>query len=169
MGTTNNITIEPLLPEHFALVAGWLSEPQNNEWLTTDWRGRIVDAMLVGIAARNKKNRLYLIRIDDMPCGVIALADIDLVDGVAMLWDVLGDKRHSGKGVMTQATRLMLCTAFDELNLHCIYAWIMADNVASRRVVEKAGFQIGGLVRSAACHHGTRVDRIYYDRLKTDK
>jgi hypothetical protein len=42
-------------------------------------------------------------------------------------------------------------------------AWIMEDNIASRRVLEKSGLRECGRFRNAACSSGKQVDRIYFD------
>jgi RimJ/RimL family protein N-acetyltransferase len=49
-----------------------------------------------------------------------------------------------------------------------VYACTMADNVASARVLAKAGFRCVGRVRNAASSHGQQVDRVYYDLIPTD-
>lgn len=46
-----------------------------------------------------------------------------------------------GKGVATAGVRQMLARAFAEPGVVEVYAETAVDNVASRRVVEKAGFQ----------------------------
>ncbi|QKI81888.1 GNAT family N-acetyltransferase [Kroppenstedtia eburnea] len=57
------------------------------------------------------------------------------------------DEQHNGKGYMTEAVRLAVGYAFDELNLHRIEAGVMPKNPGSMRVLEKAGFQKEGLAR----------------------
>jgi RimJ/RimL family protein N-acetyltransferase len=133
--------IEPLGPEYFATIAGWLSKSDINEWLTSEWRGRVIDATLIGVAARNKRNRLFLVRYEGEPCGLVALADLDPVDKIAMIWYVLGDPASGGRGVITEAVRQLVRTAFESLGIESIYAWIMEGNVRSRRVLEKNGFR----------------------------
>jgi RimJ/RimL family protein N-acetyltransferase len=49
------------------------------------------------------------------------------------------------------------------MGLASIYAWIMEDNAASQRVLQKAGFREAGRIRCAACSGGRQVDRIYFD------
>ena len=49
------------------------------------------------------------------------------------------------------------------MQLQSIYAWIMEDNVASQRVLEKAGFSPAGRIRRATCSGDRQVDRVYFD------
>lgn len=157
------ISIRDLVPDDFARVAGWLSRPEVNRWLTSEWRGREVQPATIAMAVRNKRNRLFLVSDDATPCGMAALADIDVADRTAMVWYVLGEPGLGGRGITSEAVRLVARKAFAELGLASVYAWIMEDNVASRRVLEKAGFREAGRIRDATCSAGRQVDRIYFD------
>jgi RimJ/RimL family protein N-acetyltransferase len=156
-------TIEPLAPDQFPLAAGWLSDPAINRWLTSEWRGRQVDTKILAIAVRNQKNRLYLVRDNGTPVGLVGLSDIDRDDRCAMVWYLLGERASGGKGLATAAVGLACRAATAELSLSCIYAWIMEPNTASRRVLEKNGFREAGRLRRATTVDGRPVDRIYFD------
>lgn len=160
------VTIEQLQPEFFALVADWLGDPAINQWLTGEWRDKPATASLVAIAVRNRHNRMFLVRCDGTPCGIVALADIDLADRLAMAWYLLGDSNFSGRGITSDALSQLVAIGFGELALECIYAWIMEDNVRSARVLEKIGFSTAGRLRRAALCRGQQVDRIYFDVIK---
>lgn len=57
------------------------------------------------------------------------------------------DHGHNGKGYMTEAVRLMVSYAFNELKLHRIEAGVMPNNIPSIRVLEKAGFHKEGIAK----------------------
>jgi RimJ/RimL family protein N-acetyltransferase len=162
------IAIEDLEPMHFEKVAGWLSQKSINRWLTTEWRNREIDPKLLAIAVRNKKNRLFLVRCDGEPCGLVGLADIDLADRTAMAWYLLGEARHARCGVTSSALQQMIRIAFGEMNLASIYAWIMEGNTPSRRVLEKCGFKEAGRLRQAASSEGIQVSRVFFDVTPAD-
>lgn len=156
-------SIEPLLPEHFEQVAGWLSRPETNKWLSGEWRDHEATPSILAIAVRNRRNKLYLVRHESSACGLVGLADIDPADRIAMVWYLLGDDRLKGRGIVSEAVRQLARLAFSELSLASLYAWIMEDNIASRRVLEKSGFRECGRFRNAASSNGKQVDRIYFD------
>ncbi len=147
------------------MVAGWLSKPEINQWLTSEWRDRAIDGTLIGVAVRNKRNRFFLVRSDGEPCGLVALADWDAVDKIAMIWYILGDTALGGRGVITKAVQNLVRVAFDTLGIEALHAWVMEDNQRSRRVLEKNGFREVGRLRHAAVHNGHRLDRIYFDQV----
>ena len=64
-------SIEPLLPEHFEQVAGWLSRPETNKWLSGEWRDHEATPSILAIAVRNRRNKLYLVRHESSPCGLV--------------------------------------------------------------------------------------------------
>ena len=155
--------IETLGLQHFQLVADWLSKPEINQWLTSEWRDRTVTSALVAMAVRSKRNRLYLARHDGRPCGLTAIAELDTADSTAMVWYLLGDQTLSGRGIISEALRLMILNSFSEFRLEGLYAWAMANNSASIRVLQKVGFrEVGRMRRAAHSRHG-QVDRIYFD------
>jgi RimJ/RimL family protein N-acetyltransferase len=63
-----------------------------------------------------------------------------------------------GRGVMTDAARLVCRWGFDGLGLARIEWWANVGNHASRRVAEKLGFQFEGTCRARLVHRDTRVD-----------
>ena len=161
--TVSVTTIEELTQPYFDLVAGWLSDPEINRWLTAEWRGRIVSPGLIAIMVRSKKNRVFLVRSNGQPLALTALADIDTADATAMVWFFLGDSAFSGQGIVSQAVRQMVRKCFQEIKLESLYAWTMEDNLASAKVLQKVGFHEAGRIRRATCSNGRQVDRIYFD------
>ena len=93
---------------------------------------------------------------DDNPelIGLVSLTNVDPVHKHAEYHILIGDRVMHGKGIGTWATREMLRHAFLELNLHRVYAFILASNPAARRTCEKAGFRLEGTMRQASFKGG---------------
>jgi RimJ/RimL family protein N-acetyltransferase len=155
--------LEALEPSRFETVCAWLAAPQINQWLGSEWRGRQINSVLLAMAVRNKRNEMFVITHDGDPCGLVALSDLDVADGTAMIWYFLGEQSLSGRGIATAAVRELSTLAFTTRPIVSLYAWAMECNVPSRRVLEKAGFREAGRLRQAASFGGRQVDRIYYD------
>ena len=60
---------------------------------------------------------------------------------------VLGEPAHQGRGVGSEALRLLSAYAFERLNLRRLYAYVLGTNPRARRAFEKAGFQLEGVLR----------------------
>ena len=162
------ITIEDLQVKDLSLVAKWLSADQINRWLTAEWRNRVISTTLLAIALRNRRNRFFLVRCNGEACGLTALADIDVVDSTAMVWYVLGEPRFARKGITSKAVRQLVQKSFQELKLRSLYAWVMADNCSSAKVLTAVGFREAGRIRQAVTSNGHQVDRIYFDLVPSE-
>jgi len=73
------------------------------------------------------------------------------------------------KGYMTAALRALTPFCFGTLRLHRLEAACIPDNVASIRLLEKAGFKREGYARSYLCINGVWQDHLLYARLKEDR
>ena len=73
-----------------------------------------------------------------------------------------------GKGMMTKAVRQICRYVFDNSDILRIYAEPFAFNAASCRVLEKAGFQYEGTLRSNAVKNGNVIDMKMYSLLKSE-
>lgn len=67
-----------------------------------------------------------------------------------------------GRGIMTRAVQCVTAYAIEALGLHRVYAEPYAHNVASARVLEKAGYVREGIMRSSAFKDGTICDQLLY-------
>ncbi|MEO2076019.1 MAG: GNAT family protein [Bacillus sp. (in: firmicutes)] len=72
------------------------------------------------------------------------------------------DKKHNGKGYSSEAVRSVLKHAFEELQLHRVQAAVMPRNMASKRILEKAGFKKEGYSPKYLKINGTWEDHEIY-------
>jgi RimJ/RimL family protein N-acetyltransferase len=162
------VSIAPLPREDFALAASWLADPATNRLLTAEWRDRAVDATLVAVAARNRKNLFYGVAGDGTLCGLVAFSELELRDRSGMIWYVLGNRAFAGRGVTTSAVAQMCGIGFHELRLESIWAMVLTPNAASVRVLEKVGFRASGRLRRVERIGDEQIDRLYFDLLPAE-
>lgn len=77
-------------------------------------------------------------------------------------------EQYWGKGIMTEAVKQICRYVFENSDIIRIYAEPFAHNIASCRVLEKAGFQYEGTLRSNAVKNGKVIDMKMYSLLKTE-
>ncbi|WP_274629776.1 GNAT family N-acetyltransferase [Arvimicrobium flavum] len=77
-------------------------------------------------------------------------------------------ERYAGQGLMLEGLRLLTRHAFETLRLHRVEAACIPDNTRSVRVLEKAGFQREGLLRSYLRINGAWQDHYLYSLIATD-
>lgn len=75
-------------------------------------------------------------------------------------------EEYWGKGYMTEAVRQICRYVFEKSDILRIYAEPFAQNAASCRVLEKAGFRCEGILRSNAVKNGRVIDMKLYSLLK---
>ncbi len=76
--------------------------------------------------------------------------------------------RFAGQGYMTEALKLVIPFAFNKLSLHRLEAACIPHNVRSIRLLEKAGFQREGLLRSYLKINGMWQDHLLFSLLESD-
>lgn len=72
------------------------------------------------------------------------------------------------RGIMTEAVKQICEIAFNELDIIRITGMVYAPNLASRRVLEKNGFVLEGIMRSAVYKDGNIYDECIYSLLKNE-
>lgn len=71
-------------------------------------------------------------------------------------------REYWGRGIVTEAVRQLCERVFAQTDILRIYAVPFSDNVGSRRVLEKAGFQLEGILCRNACKNGRVLDMALY-------
>jgi len=75
------------------------------------------------------------------------------------------DQTRNGRGLATGAVEDAVAYAFGELELHRVEAATLLDNVASQRVLEKAGFDRIGVARRFLLINGEWRDFVLFQRV----
>jgi len=117
------------------------------------------------------RNRVFfLIRrvSDDGLIGSCQLLSIHSVYRNAELQVRIGRKESRGRGFGTEALKLLLRFAFDDLNLERVYLHVFETNKAAIRVYEKIGFVHEGILRKAAYINGEYLNLIVMGILKDE-
>lgn len=81
------------------------------------------------------------------PVGSVYLRDIDNTHHKAEYGIFIGEKEALGKGFGTEAARLTISYAFEELGLHKVMLRVLADNERAKKSYEKAGFVQEGYLK----------------------
>ncbi|MFN2536971.1 MAG: GNAT family N-acetyltransferase [Mycobacteriales bacterium] len=110
----------------------------------------------------------FAIVADEEVVGTSCFWGIDLHNRRAHLGIGLGEE-HRGRGIGTDATRVMLHYGFVDRGLHRVQLEVLATNIAAIRCYEKAGFREDGRMRESAWVRGAFVDEIYMSVIAGDR
>lgn len=141
----------------------WLNDPETNRYMEfrfTVWtREKLIQYM-----SERQANAEYFLAIcmrdDDLHIGNIKLGSIDRDHLRADIGLMIGDKAYRGRGLATEAIRLVTDFAFTKIRLQKLVAGAYIDNVASIKAFEKCGFTREGCLKDHASSDGKRVDVI---------
>lgn len=157
-------------PERIELVAGWLAEKDNYQWLDFGNGIQILTPVMLKVMTQKDAHvlRVFTSEEEEAPIGVVGLSNVDRHFKTAMIWIALGDKRHSGRGYPVRAASKILTLGFAELGLRAVHAWTVEHNVAVIRMFKRLQFQLIG--RQRQCHYidGHPCDRLFYDILASE-
>jgi [ribosomal protein S5]-alanine N-acetyltransferase len=104
----------------------------------------------------------FALAVDGQAAGVIGLSvqtDINRLSAEIGYW--VG-AAYWGKGIATAAVRSLTAWSMDQLKFVRLFAMPFAHNVASCRVLEKAGYVREGLLRKSAIKDGQVLDQVLY-------
>ncbi|MFE9246148.1 GNAT family N-acetyltransferase [Nocardiopsis sp. NPDC006938] len=107
-----------------------------------------------------------LTEAEPVPVGVAKLA-MDTARGNAE-YIVSMDPDHHGRGIGTEATRLVLDWAFHVANMACVWLTVLEPNAGAIRAYEKAGFTRQGIRRDSNMWLGQRVNEVHMDAVPAD-
>lgn len=95
--------------------------------------------------------------------GLVLQSDVERISAELGFW--LGESVW-GRGVMTEAVSAFVPWAFERFSLARIYAHVFEFNLASARVLEKAGFEQEARLRKAVIKEGRVIDEYLFARVR---
>jgi ribosomal-protein-serine acetyltransferase len=99
--------------------------------------------------------------------GVVGLGDVQAPNRSAMIGYWLG-AGYVGRGLATDAVRVLLDYAFDELGLNRVEITCPSENAPSRAIPERLGFQQEGIRRQMIWLRDKSLDIVIYGMLASE-
>jgi RimJ/RimL family protein N-acetyltransferase len=93
---------------------------------------------------------------------------IDQPHGDAYVWILIGERAYWGKGYGTDAMRVFMRYAFEEMNLHRLTLRVFGFNQRAIRSYEKCGFAHEGKSRGSMQRMGQRWDEFWMGITRAD-
>lgn len=141
---------------------GWLNDLEVNKYLET--KNATIDELKKYITEKNNNRDCLLLGIfsvdSDKHIGNIKLESINLQNKSAEMGIMVGDKNYWGKGIATEAVKILTDYAFRLLNLDKILLGVISKNKAAIKVYQKSGFRVEKINKDAKNHNGILYDQI---------
>jgi ribosomal-protein-alanine N-acetyltransferase len=171
------VRLVPLDKErHFANAHRWVNDPD------VTWRTLIGDIPITRLAEEQffdhaselgphpTELHLAIETLDDPPehVGMVGIHKIDYRHRHGEVGIMIGRTALWGRGFGSDALATITRYAFEVLGLEVLVAGVMADNVGSRKAIEKAGYERVGCIPQFYWKRGARHDSILYARLRSN-
>jgi len=169
--------LRPFVPEDAESLARALNNPVVTErltnipypydyWMALRW---IHSTSVVALA--DAKNVNFAIIIDGQVAGSVSFINMDRQQQNAQI-SVWIAEEYWGQGLATKALQLLLRFGFEELDLHRLFAFYVADNEKSDGMLGKLGFEKEGVHREEwkkwVDGRWQRFDSVHCSLLKPD-
>ena len=100
------------------------------------------------------------VRSSDVIVGTIGAYDYQ-ADEIEVGFSVAPD--WQGRGLATEALKKVLEYLTENEGIPCVKAWCAADNVGSKRVLEKAGMKLAGTEKNGLTVGDKVYDKLIYE------
>lgn len=137
-------------PQDAAAVVRLRSDPDVQAQLFSERPPTVAEHLrwLADVDARGDRHEFMIVeRTSGQSVGTIGLSRIDPRHRRAEYGVLIGEPGARGKGLASEASRLLLDYAFRTLGLVRVYLHVFADNAAAVRLYERVGFLREGLLR----------------------
>ena len=116
----------------------------------------------IAFATKDEPIHIFAIEIDGKAVGGIGIhPQADIMKKNAELGYWLGEK-YWGKGIISKAIREIIPWAFNTYDITRIYARPFGSNMASQKVLEKAGFVLEARIKENIFKNGAYLDELIY-------
>jgi RimJ/RimL family protein N-acetyltransferase len=156
-------------PEDAQILARWSEDAEYMRLVDSDWvRPHTVEECAATRATANFVEFRIRTLSEDKLIGFVAVHSIEWNNRVGEISIGIGDVTCWGQGYGTDALRVILGYAFQELNLDRIWLTVIASNARAIHTYEKVGFRHEGALRQAVYRDGQRYDMLVMGLLRAE-
>ena len=142
----------------------WMNDPKVNQYMESRFERWSVSKLRRYISDIKKNPDNIFLKIvsknGNKHVGNIKIGPVNHHHGYADVGVIIGEKSFWGKGVATEAIKLVVNYAFNELDLHKLTAGAYEPNAGSVKAFKKAGFSIEGIRKKHYLCNGGYVDSV---------
>jgi len=140
----------------------WINDQEITQYLETGFFPTSVESGVEYVEQMVGNDDVLFLAIVDTESGDhignIKLGPINWIHRRAEIGILIGETEFWGRGIGTEAIRLITAHAFERLNLHKLTAGCHEENVGSKKAFKNVGFT----------EEGRRMKHAYYDGKYTD-
>lgn len=148
----------------------WLADPEVNRYLETRWQPQTAESIRAFVTAMQADPWSYLFCIVEREhgrhVGNIKVGPVSARHQCADVSYFVGERACWGKGLATEAIRLVVDFGFRSLGLNRIQAGVYESNRGSVKALERNGFRAEGCWRSQLRSGDIWEDHLWFGLLR---
>jgi diamine N-acetyltransferase len=168
----DRVALGPLRRDLVPLYHAWISNLETTQYLSEAGSVLTLDEEIGWydevIRVANARTFTIYALPDYRPIGTINLHQINHVHRKANLGVMIAEPDLRGRGLGTEAVRLIVDYGFTAMNLHSIWLTTFEFNIAGRKAYARAGFKEVGRRRQSRYRAGRFWDEIHMDILASE-
>ena len=159
------VYLSPINVDDYPIYTKWVNNPNINKYLTIQNKLISLFNEKEILEVLSKEEFVFaIVKCDnDELIGNVGLQNIDYKNGNAELGIFIGEEDNLSKGYGSEAIKLLLSYAFNNLRLHNIMLTVYADNIRAIKAYTKCGFKEFGRRRETMFRDGHYIDLIYME------
>lgn len=149
----------------------WINDEENIQTLLFDWPTSYEKTLKWYSNAIMDNAKLHFSIVDKETnelVGMTGLLNIDRINHHAQFYLTIGNKKYRGKHLPDEVIPLVLEYGFSELELKKIYLYTLPNNDHARKVYERNGFTLDGILRQQVYCRGKQQDIFVHSILKSE-
>jgi RimJ/RimL family protein N-acetyltransferase len=150
-----------------------MNDGEITQYLESRFHDNSLEALGKYVRDRMKEpNEMFLAIVENehnTHIGNIKLGPINWIHRIGDIGILIGEKTYWGKGIATEAIRLLVDHAFKNLRLHKLTAGCYTLNKTSLKAFQKNAFEIEGIRKKHRYYNGEYVDTILLGLLNEEK
>jgi len=164
------VRLVPFEREYIDHVLRWFNDPEVTRYTKRVMPlTRLAEEKYVERMAESKDDVVWTVFDEnESPIGVSGIHRIDWMNRSGRTGTVIGERSVWGKGYGAEIMVVRTGWAFEELGLHRLQSECYADNLASRRCLEKAGYKLFGTARKRMWRRGAWHDLHFLEILEEE-
>lgn len=147
------VYIRPLEKEDLPFRIKWLNDPEIRSTLMIEYPISLAGTMRWfenSVLDDSRRNFSIISRDNDKVIGMTGLLQINRIHDRAQFYMTIGEKDHWGRRIPDETIPMILDYGFNELKLNKIFLYTLSNNARARKVYERNGFRLEGILRQ---HH----------------
>ncbi len=161
------VYVSPVNSDDYEIYTKWLNDENVTKYLTIHNSYVTIAGEKDFLNSINSSDFIFaIVKNDNTLIGNIGLHNLDYKNGTATLGIFIGDEENMSKGYGSEAIKLLINFAFNELRLHNIMLNVFDFNARAIKAYTKCGFTEFGRRHDAFFRNGKYHDEVYMEIVK---